>query len=94
MATELVLPFRKPNDGPRSEGITYQQLLDGDTRPVPDVLRWQSARDLPTARVPISRYVSREFHDLEQQEAAAREYLATGLPEECRRAGCLPGWLR
>jgi hypothetical protein len=21
-------------------------------------------------------------------------YLATGLPEECRRAGCLPGWLR
>ena len=36
----------------------------------------------------------REFHDLEQQEAAAREYLATGLPEECRRAGCLPGWLR
>jgi hypothetical protein len=36
----------------------------------------------------------RELHSLETQEAAARDYLATGLPEECRRAGCLPGWLR
>jgi hypothetical protein len=36
----------------------------------------------------------REFNGLETQEAAAREYLATGLSEECRRAGCLPGWLR
>lgn len=36
----------------------------------------------------------RELTSLETQEAAAREYLATGLPEECRRAGCLPGWLR
>jgi len=36
----------------------------------------------------------REFSSLEAQEAAAREYLTTGLPEECRKAGCLPGWLR
>jgi hypothetical protein len=36
----------------------------------------------------------RELTSLETQEAAAREYLATGLPDECRRAGCLPGWLR
>src|SRR5687768_16856198 len=31
----------------------------------------------------------REFHSLEAQETAAREYLATSLPDECRRAGCL-----
>jgi hypothetical protein len=36
----------------------------------------------------------REFKALETQEAAAREYLDTGLRDECRRAGCLPGWLR
>jgi hypothetical protein len=36
----------------------------------------------------------REFNSLEAQEAAAREYLTAGLPEECRKAGCLPGWLR
>ena len=35
-----------------------------------------------------------QFHALEKQEASAREYVATGLPEECRRAGCLPGWVR
>jgi hypothetical protein len=39
--------------------------------------------------------------DVDAQEAALRKekkrleaYLAEGLEEECRRAGCLPGWLR
>jgi hypothetical protein len=36
----------------------------------------------------------RELNALESQEASTREYLATGLPDECRKAGCLPGWLR
>ena len=36
----------------------------------------------------------REFAALDQQEAEARAYLTEGLAEECRRAGCLPGWLR
>ncbi len=30
--------------GPRSDGITYQQLLDTDPYPVPDVLRVESPR--------------------------------------------------
>ena len=38
--------------------------------------------------------LKREFHDLEKQEADARAYLDTGLAQECRKAGCLPGWLR
>jgi Domain of unknown function (DUF4124) len=38
--------------------------------------------------------LKRNLEALEQREAAARQYLDTGLPEECRRAGCLPGWLR
>jgi hypothetical protein len=35
--------------------------------------------------------------DAERLDARARElraYLAGGLEEECRRAGCLPGWIR
>ena len=36
----------------------------------------------------------RELTALDTQETDAREYLATGLADECRRAGCLPGWLR
>jgi Domain of unknown function (DUF4124) len=35
-----------------------------------------------------------QHRDLEQQEAAAREYLETGLADDCRKAGCLPGWVR
>jgi hypothetical protein len=38
--------------------------------------------------------LKQELADVETQEAAARDYLATGLAEECRRAGCLPGWVR
>jgi hypothetical protein len=42
-----------------------------------------------------------DCEDVDTQEAAVRReqkrlkaYLAEGLEEECRRAGCLPGWLR
>jgi uncharacterized protein DUF4124 len=38
--------------------------------------------------------LKRELVEVETQEAAARDYLASGLAEECRRAGCLPGWVR
>jgi hypothetical protein len=31
---------------------------------------------------------------IESELASARGYLATGLEEECRQAGCLPGWIR
>ena len=29
-----------------------------------------------------------------RQQDELEEYLARGLAEECRRAGCLPGWIR
>jgi hypothetical protein len=35
-----------------------------------------------------------EFESLEAREASLRDYLESGLAEECRRAGCLPGWIR
>lgn len=36
----------------------------------------------------------RDFEALERAESELRAYLAGGLEEECRRAGCLPGWIR
>ncbi len=37
----------------------------------------------------------REQHEqLEAENTRLREYLNGGLEEECRRAGCLPGWIR
>jgi hypothetical protein len=36
----------------------------------------------------------KELAALEEQRAALLAYVEGGLAEECRRAGCLPGWLR
>ena len=58
----------EPGQGPRSSGPSYQDLLDADTNPAPDVLRWQSAREIPAVRVPNERYTSRAFHDLEVEK--------------------------
>lgn len=77
----------EPGQGPRSTGISYQQLLDADTRPVPDVLRMQSARDLPVVRVPIDRYTSREFHDLEVEKVWKRVWQFACREEEIPEPG-------
>lgn len=37
--------------------------------------------------------IKSQYADLEKEEVSANERLAA-LPEECRRAGCLPGWIR
>jgi phenylpropionate dioxygenase-like ring-hydroxylating dioxygenase large terminal subunit len=51
----------------RSPGITYQQLLDTDTKPVPEVLRLESPADLGDADVDVARYTSRAWHDRETE---------------------------
>ena len=38
--------------------------------------------------------LKQEFAALDDEEAKARDYLENGLPEECRKSGCLPGWIR
>jgi phenylpropionate dioxygenase-like ring-hydroxylating dioxygenase large terminal subunit len=58
--------------GARSPGITYQQLLDTDTKPVPEVLRLESPRYLGDDDVSIDRYVSREWHEREKDRLWSR----------------------
>jgi phenylpropionate dioxygenase-like ring-hydroxylating dioxygenase large terminal subunit len=45
--------------------LTYQHLLDTDSHEVPDVLRWFSPMAPSEADVPVERYTSAEFHQLE-----------------------------
>lgn len=59
---------RMAEAGARSTGISYQGLLDTDTHAVPDVLRLESARELPVVQVPVERYTSQAFHDLEVEK--------------------------
>ena len=48
--------------GPRSSGVTYQELLDTDRHDVPDVLRIESPRYLGSADISKDRYITREWH--------------------------------
>ncbi len=49
-------------------GVSYQELLDTDTRKVPAILREVTHSDLGTRDVPVERYTSRAFHDLEVEK--------------------------
>lgn len=53
---------RKQPVGARSEGISFQQLLDGDAGHVPDVLRLESPQFLGNDAIPNERYISRDWH--------------------------------
>ncbi len=44
---------------------SYHALLDADSRVVPDVYRWTSPLQGQALTVPVTRYTTQEFHDLE-----------------------------
>ncbi|MDJ0847914.1 MAG: aromatic ring-hydroxylating dioxygenase subunit alpha [Myxococcota bacterium] len=76
-----------PPGGPRSSGLSYQEILDQDSRAVPDVLRWESARELPVVRVPIERYVSPEFHRVEVEKIWRKVWQMACREEEIPEVG-------
>jgi phenylpropionate dioxygenase-like ring-hydroxylating dioxygenase large terminal subunit len=55
---------RRPD---RSEGISYDELLDLDTRQVPEVLRLVGDEDIGPMEIPTAWYLDREIHELEKQ---------------------------
>jgi phenylpropionate dioxygenase-like ring-hydroxylating dioxygenase large terminal subunit len=92
MANKSSSPIEKlapieAKQGARSSGISYQELLDTDTRPAPDVLRIESARELPLVRVPIERYTSQTFHDLEVEKVWKRVWQFACREEQVPEAG-------
>ena len=56
----------------RSPGLSYQDLLDTDTHPVPEVLRLESPRYLGSEDVPVERYTSREWYEKEKERLWTR----------------------
>jgi len=61
LVNNLAMTVMEPRTA-RSPGVTYQELLDADTHPVPDVLRLQSPRFLGDQDIAIERYTSRDWH--------------------------------
>ena len=55
-------------DYTKPPSLTYQQLLDTDSHEVPEVLRWFSPMAPSEADVPVERYTSAAFHQLEVEK--------------------------
>ena len=71
----------------RSPGITYQQLLDEDTHPVPDVLRLESAVSFGPDEFPITRYTTREWHEVEKEKLWSRVWQYACRADEIPEVG-------
>ena len=52
----------------QSKDLTYQQLLDLDTHEVNPMLRLTSDVDFGTMNIPVERYLSQDFFDLEVEK--------------------------
>jgi phenylpropionate dioxygenase-like ring-hydroxylating dioxygenase large terminal subunit len=74
--------------GQRSEGISYQALLDSDCFEVPDVLRLESPRHLGNDPIPVERYTSREWHEREVEHMWKRVWQFVCREEQLPDVGC------
>lgn len=71
----------------RSAGISYQELLDGDVVPAEKTLRLEGRLDVPLVSVPVTRYTTREFHDLEMKKLWPRVWQMACREEEIPNVG-------
>lgn len=80
--TEILSPR-----GNRSGGLTYQELLDTDSRPVPVVLRLQNPLPAGVQKVDVARYISRDYHELEKERLWSRVWQMACREEEIPEVG-------
>jgi phenylpropionate dioxygenase-like ring-hydroxylating dioxygenase large terminal subunit len=72
---------------PRSRGVTYQELLDADTKAVPVVLRKVSPMAPGPTFVPVQRYTSRAYHELEKEHLWKRAWQMACREEHLPQVG-------
>jgi phenylpropionate dioxygenase-like ring-hydroxylating dioxygenase large terminal subunit len=68
-------------------GTSYQAMLDDETRPVPDALRECSEVFLGSRALPVDRYLSSEYHELEKQYLWPRVWQACCRESEIADTG-------
>jgi phenylpropionate dioxygenase-like ring-hydroxylating dioxygenase large terminal subunit len=71
----------------RSRGVDYQDLLDADTVDVPVVLRTRNPIDPGPSFVPVERYTSRAFHELEVERLWKRVWQMACREEDVPEVG-------
>src|SRR5215813_11692954 len=67
--------------------ICYQRLLDTDTHQVPEILRRENPITQPSSEIPIERYLSRDFFDLEVERLWKRVWQMACREEDIPNVG-------
>jgi phenylpropionate dioxygenase-like ring-hydroxylating dioxygenase large terminal subunit len=70
-----------------SKGISYQHLLDSDSRAVPEILRLENRLELPPSEIAVERYTSRAFFDLEVERLWKRVWQMACREEDIANVG-------
>jgi phenylpropionate dioxygenase-like ring-hydroxylating dioxygenase large terminal subunit len=73
--------------GARYTGLSYQDLLDRETRPVPPGLRASTETYLGSEPLSVDRYLSREYHELEKEKLWPRVWQSLCRETEIAEAG-------
>lgn len=71
----------------RNPSETFQDLLDRETVPVPDALRESTDTYLGSEDLPISRYLDREFFDLEVEKVWRKTWQVACRESQLRNVG-------
>ena len=71
----------------RSEGISYQELIRRDTVPPPTTLTLENPYQAPLVSVPVRRYTSQAFHELEMEKLWPRVWQMACREEEIPDVG-------
>jgi phenylpropionate dioxygenase-like ring-hydroxylating dioxygenase large terminal subunit len=69
--------------------LTYQDLLDTDSRPAPAVLRRTNPIELSGTYVPVERYTDRHIHELEIERIWKKSWLMACREEDIPEVGDL-----
>jgi phenylpropionate dioxygenase-like ring-hydroxylating dioxygenase large terminal subunit len=70
-----------------TRGVSYQALLDADSRPVPETYRWNVPADLGLADIPVPRYLSRAAHEAEKTHLWSRVWQVVCRVEQLAQVG-------
>jgi phenylpropionate dioxygenase-like ring-hydroxylating dioxygenase large terminal subunit len=71
----------------RSQGISYQELIAGDVVPPPAPLTWENPFTTGPTRVPITRYTTQAYHDLEMRDLWPKVWQMACREEEIPEPG-------
>ncbi|WFL77700.1 aromatic ring-hydroxylating dioxygenase subunit alpha [Altererythrobacter arenosus] len=71
----------------RCPGMTYTEMLEGDTRPPPDYLFEETTVEMSTEPLPVEPYISEEFARLEREKMWPNVWLFAAREDELPDAG-------